>query len=221
MAGVGEALLLATIVALVRRRRYRYCYAFAAYVGVQLTVNTAGLFVSAVSASWDVWRYKELLYALLRLGIAAEIAFLIFRALPRARARAVTLLLIAAAVLLVALLRDYDVTNSYTLARDLTSRFSYVTIWTLISILGLVVWYRVPLHRLHKALLHGMLWLLVAHFAAVSAAGRFGSDVVGSLYNACELVIVMAWFVVAWRPELAIDADEMAVIRYLQPWRVP
>jgi len=220
LAVASELLLLATIVALVRHRRFRYSYAFTAYVAIQLAVNVLGLHFTALWATWDLWTAKELAYALCRLAIVAEIAFLVFRALPRARARAISLLLIGAAVLVVALLRKLDVTDGYTLARDLTGRFSYVTVWTLISILGLVAWHRVPLHRLHKALLHGMLWLMVAHYARVFAASSFGSDLVGSLFNLFQLCVLALWLVVAWAPEPALDADEMAVIRYLQPWRV-
>lgn len=219
LAIASEVLLLATIAALVRRRRYRYSYAFTVYIGTQLAVSILGLFVSAIWTSWEVWTVKELLYAVCRLGIVAEIAFLVFRALPRARARAAILLRAAGAALLVALLWPYETTNAYTVARDLTGRFSYVTFWALISILGLVAWHRVPLHRLHKALLHGMLWLLLAHFARVFAEGRFGSEIVSPLYNTFQLGILTLWLVVAWKREPVLDADEVAVIRYLQPWR--
>jgi hypothetical protein len=148
LAFASELLLLATIVALVRRRRYRYSYAFTAYVAVQLAVSVLGLFVSAIWTDWRPWMAKEMVYGFCRLGIVAEIAFLVFRALPRARARATALLSTAAVALLIALLWPADKTNWYTFARDLTGRSAYVTVWTLLCVLGLVMWHRVPLHRL-------------------------------------------------------------------------
>jgi hypothetical protein len=144
---------------------------------------------------------------------------LIFRTLPRARKRAHGVLSITALVLLVVLSMRYDTTTPYALAKDLTSRFDYVTAWGLIALLVLVVWYQLPLHFFHKAILHGMLWLLLAHFAAVYAARFTGGLLAGRLYNTVQLAILAVWLRAAWQPDLAWESEEAAVVRYLQPWR--
>jgi hypothetical protein len=172
--------------------------------------------------SWKVWAAKETPYAVLRVAIIAETVTLIFRVLPRARARAQMLILIAVAVIGVALSRPYDTHTSYRLARDIATRMSYITIWSLIAILGLVAWYRVPLLRFHKAILHGLLWLLIAQFATVIGTARLGSHLMGNVYNLAQIPVISLWIVAALTEDTkGLGKDETAVIRYLQPWRKP
>jgi hypothetical protein len=173
LAAVGGLLELTLLVAVARAGRYRYCYAFVAYLIAELAVTVSAFVSSAVYRSWAVWALVECVHALIRLMLLAEIVLLVFRALPRARARAVMMLLVAGVVLVLALLWPYDLHSAYTLAKDLTGRFAYATVWAVIAALCLVAWYRVPLHPYHKALLHGMLWLLVAQFGAVYVAGQW------------------------------------------------
>jgi hypothetical protein len=219
LALVTALLESALLVAVLRARRYRYCYAFVAYLVALLGVSVIGFFFSAaVYRSWVEWAIKEYIYALTRLAVVAEVVLLVFRALPRARFRAVMVLLTAAAVLAIALSRPYDMRNAYALAVDLTGRFSYPTVWTLIAALGLVAWHRVPLHHLHKALLHGMLWLLVVQFFALDA-DRWGQDRAWVAYRVVQCGVYLIWLRAAWVADAALGADEVVVIRYLQPWR--
>jgi hypothetical protein len=215
---VTGLLELALLVAVVRERRYRYCYAFVAYLLAQFSVTVLGFYSASVYESWVVWALTEYVYALVRLALMAEIVLLVFRALPRARARAVALLLVAAALLALALLWPYDTRNAYTLAKDLAGRFSYPTVWTLIALLGLVAWHRVPLHHFHKAILHGMLWLLVVQFFALDAE-RWGADRAWLAYRVVQCGVYLIWLRAAWVADPALAADEVVVVRYLQPWR--
>jgi hypothetical protein len=212
-------LLLALFAVIVYRRKHRYCYFFAAYLAAQLAVNVIQIVRRASFESWNAWMAKEALYALLRVSILVELSLLIFRTLPRARRRVYVLLSITALVLLAVLSRRYDTTSPYTLAKDITSRCDYVTAWGLIALLVLVVWYRLPLHPFHKAILHGMLWLLLAHFAAVYGAKFAGGPLAGHLYNTVQIAILVVWLRAAWRLDPVWEFEETVVIRYLQPWR--
>jgi hypothetical protein len=212
---------LAVFLALLRKHRFRYCYSFLAYLGAQLLVTVAGFFSPAVYEDWKIWLYKEAAYALLRIALVAEIVSLIFRVVPRARNRAVFLLMVNAIVLVVALLWPYDLRSDYTLAKDLISRMSYDTVCVLLALLGLVSWHRLPLHHLHKSILHGMLWLLLAHFGGVYAAAWWGEDPAWRAYHAVQAFVYLAWLRAAWTVDPALGGDEAAVIRYLQPWRAP
>ena len=219
IATFSRLLLVAIVVVLLYRNKYRYCYFFAVYLAAQMAVSVVGGFWPVLSQTWSGWADKETLYALLRLLILAELAMLIFRALPRARRRAQILLLLATLLLAIALRWLSDTDSAYVLAREITSRFSYVTVWGLISLLLLVVWYRVPLLPFHKAILHGMLWLLLFHFAAVWAVRLVGGPAAGNIYNTAQLGILALWLRAAWLRDPPSEADELAVIRYLQPWR--
>ncbi len=201
------------------RHRVRYCYTFATYLSAQMAVALVTWSRPELIESWVFFASKEALYSLLRLLLLVELTVLIFRTLPRARRRALLLLIGGCAILAAVLAWSPDAASPYRLAKDLTSRLNYVTAWGFISLLGLVVWYRLPLHRLHKAILHGMLWLSLAMFAAVFATHAIGSSRAGQLYNLVQIAILAMWVHAAWMPEPRWDADELAVIRYLQPWR--
>jgi hypothetical protein len=219
LAVVVGCLLAAVLVVLLRRGRYRYCHMFAVYLGTQLLLNVTYLIAPSVFDSWNVWAIKESIYAGIRMALLVEIAMLVFRALPRARARAQLLFLITAGVLCVALLWPYDTHGVTRFALDLTGRFAYVTIWSLIGILMLVTWHRVPLHPLHKALLHGMLWLMVAHFATRYTVPHWGEAPASLLHNSIQFVVLGVWFRRVRLAEDALKPEEIAVVRYLQPWR--
>ncbi len=214
-------LLWALCAAILFRRKYRYCYSFGAYVALQATLNATAFLWPEFYNNGGVWMAKETLYALVRLFVLAELSTLIFRTLPRARTQAYVLLSIQALVLVVVLALPYDATSLRALAMSTVSRFHYVTAWGLIGLLGLVVWYRLPLHPFHKAILHGFLWLLLAHISAVFAVPWAGSHPVSHGFHLVQLGIIAMWLRAAWAPEPPWDKDELAVIRYLQPWRAP
>jgi hypothetical protein len=216
---VSGLLELALLVPLSRAGRYRYCYTFVVYVAAEFSVTVAGFLSSAVYENWAVWALTESIQALIRLALITEIALLVFRALPRARMRAVMMLLIAGAFLATALLWRYDTRNAYTLARDLIGRFDYSTVWTVIALLGLTTWHRVPLHHFHKVLLHGILWLLVAQFGEVYAAERWNAEGVSLAYRVFKLGVYLLWLRAAWVADTVLGAEEALVVRYLQPWR--
>jgi hypothetical protein len=216
-------LLLGILAGICWRRRVRYCYSFALYIGTQISLLIVNALWPQVFRSWEAWAVKETAYALIRLLVLEELTALIFRTLPRARRRARVLLVVTGAILAVVLCWPYDVSTVYAFAKDIVSRFSYVTACGLMSLLALVTWYRLPLHNLHKMILHGMLWLLLAQFAAVYAAhwSALGSHGAGVAYHLAQIVILAIWLRAAWGPEPPWDADELAVISYLQPWRKP
>jgi hypothetical protein len=218
-ASVGALLELALLVAIVRARRYRYCYAFAVYIGAELCASVDAFLSPAVYRSWATWVLVECVLALIRLVVVTEIVLLVFRALPRARARAVMLLLVSGAVLALALLWPYDLRNAYTLAKDLSGRFAYATVWTVIAVLGLVAWHRVPLHHFHKALLHGILWLLVAQFGGVYAAGQWSVEGASLANGAIKVGVYLLWLRAAWMADPPLGPEEVVAVRYLQPWR--
>jgi hypothetical protein len=216
-------LLLGILAGIGWRRRVRYSYSFALYIATQVGSHIVNALWPQVFRSWRVWAVKETAYALIRLWVLVELTGLIFRALPRARRRARVLLLVTGAILAVVLCWPYDLSTAYAFGKDIASRFSYVTACGLMAPLALVTWYRLPLHHFHKTILHGMLWLLLAQFAAVYAAhwSALGSHGAGVSYHLAQIIILVIWLRAAWAPEAPLDGDELAVIDYLQPWRKP
>jgi len=230
LAVVVGCLLASILIVLWRRGRYRYSHMFGVYLGTQLLINLTylgtrlfgllGLRTSPdVFDSWGFWATKESIYAAIRMVLLAEITMLVFRALPRARARAQLVLLIATVVLAAALLWPYKAHTLAEFAVDITGRFAYVTIWSLIAILMLVAWHQVPLHPLHKTILYGMLCLMVAHFASGYTLSHWGDVRAGFAHNVVQLLVLGMWFRRVRVAEPVLLPEEIAVVRYLQPWR--
>lgn len=225
--GLVERALLATALALeaavlaglARRRLYRLCYSFAAYM---LTVLAAELLIFIWPGrffTWAFWLGKETSYAILKLAIALEIAALAYQEFPAAR-RAVARFILAALVLMLALLVIGVPYNAEfpTLARELLRRTANGTAYVFLAVWGLVLWYRLPLHRLHRAILRGLVPYLLIFTGARSLTLAFGWDIRRSvnLADASAYVLVLAyWAWEVWRR----PPDEPPFLRQLQPWR--
>jgi hypothetical protein len=133
--------------------------------------------------------------------------------------RAYIALLTTGAGIVVALAWLGPTKTNYDLGYELTTRFSYLTVWGLICVLGLVSWYRLPLHQIHKSILHGMVWLLLFRFASFLPSDDF-LVISFAIFNCLQIVIFFFWNRAAWAPEPVLSPEERLVIRYLQPWRV-
>jgi hypothetical protein len=218
IAVASQLLLICLAIGLLLGKRYRYCYAFFIYVIAQLTGNIVTVYFSPFFITWIGWTIKETIYALLRLAIFTEMSILVFRALPRARIRAYVTLLATGAGIMMTLAWLGPIETNYDLGHELTTRFSYLTVWGLMTMLGLVSWYRLPLYRIHKSILHGMVWLLLLRFASFLPADDY-LVLAFSVFNVLQLLIFVAWNRAIWAPETVLSAEERLVIRYLQPWR--
>ncbi|MBN2370875.1 MAG: hypothetical protein JXO72_10325 [Vicinamibacteria bacterium] len=214
---VSRTLLVALILGLLRGRRYRYCYTILIYIVTQLATNVLATHFFPFFLTWIGWTIKEIFYAFLRLIIFTEMSILVFRALPRARIRAYAALLATSISIALALIWLGPTKTDYDLGRELTIRIAYITALGLISMAAFISWYRLPLHRIHKSILHGMVWLLLLHIASFFLRDHgFNS---GSFFNSFQIIIYIAWIRAAWAPEPALSLEERKVIRYLQPWR--
>src|SRR5262245_55572585 len=164
---VSFTLTALVLAGLLSRRLYRLCYAFPLWLVAVLASDTLVFAWPERLYTWGVWMAKETIFAVLKLAIAFEIIALAFHGFTSARATAsrVTLALLLAllAFLVIGVPAGTELT---TLARELQRRASngialiYCATWTV------VLWYRLPLHRLHRAILRGLVPYLLAFAAA-------------------------------------------------------
>ena len=184
VAWLGQALTLTVLTGLFVRGRYRVCYVFVLYLLVVLgadfllllgtkKVEGDGILMSVLGAkgfySRTFWFIKELSINLLRFGVALELAYRTFRAFPGARstARGVLLLLIGITLVsVVAVTPQVSAENSDDRIEQLVGRLQprvlNGTVWLLTGIAAVVLWYRLPVDRFHKAILIGLVpYLLV------------------------------------------------------------
>ena len=95
------------------------------------------------------------------------------------------------------------------------------TIWLLNALALLVIWYRVPLHMYHRAILLGFVPYLLVFTTILRMLRHYGWEIlplVQSAEPAAYMLLVGWWCYAAWAPEPAPDVSP-AVLQRLQPWR--
>jgi hypothetical protein len=222
------ALLMGVILAGVwRNRLYRYCRTFVAYaaavgLGGALIVLWPGTFYS-----WEFWQAKDLIYSTLSFLVALEIAALTFQAFPgaRARARQLSVLILLATLAAVAFIpisaAEHSGTNpsQANLYLDFQPRVAHGTVMLLAGVWALILWYVVPLHRWHRAILRGLLPYMLLFTVAVRLLVSWGWDSrtqIGYADSVVYLAVLVYWAWEAWRKEPPTDRPD--ILNRLQPW---
>lgn len=216
---VSVALLTIVLTGLFRRRLYRFCYTFPVYL---LAVWTGDLLqLVAPDIFYVVWFYqaKETLYVVLKLAVALEITALAYQAFPAAHAAARRAILAVLVALLLLLTIGVPYAPDFpTLVVDLTKRLTFGAILVFCATWTLVLWYHLPLHRMHRAIIRGLVPYMFV-FAAVNELIRtFGWDI----RDAVNMADAVAWslLVAYWAWEVWRTAPaEPPFLRTLQTWR--
>lgn len=227
VAWLGQALVLTVLTGLFVRGRYRVCYLFVPYLLVVLgadlllllgpkSVEADGILMSLLGAkgfySRTFWFIKELSINLLRFGVALELAYRTFRAFPGARstARGVLLLLIGitlASVLVVT--PQVSAVNTDDRIEQLVGRLQprvlNGTVWLLTGIAAVVVWYRLPVDRFHKAILTGLVPYLLVFTIGLSAieTNKWSQGIVENVnhvHTVAFQLLLAFWAWAAWAP---------------------
>jgi len=211
------------------RRLFRLCYSFAIYVAMVLATETVLVVITALCGTrrwhpdfaWQAYFIKEMVYGVLKFAILLEITALTYQAFPSARA-AVRRLLAGVLVVLICLmtvgLPHVTGDQFYDFVRDLLRRLAQGTALGYFATWALVLWYRLPLHRWHRAILRGLVPYTLAFAAARNLTLVFGWDVrlavnVGDMVVYTLVLAYWTWEI--WRKPPA----EPDFLRTLQPWR--
>jgi hypothetical protein len=206
-AGTGTmAVVLAGIFA---RRRYRVWFFFPLFLAVSLLCTVMMLFWPRQFYTTDFWQGKENALNLLRFAMALELAYRTFRAFPGALATLRwVLLLVLAATLFAVIAVSGGATDFRSFMADLQPRVLNGSIWLFTAIAALILWYRLPVHPFHKAILLTYVpFLLVftvsmnawTELAAWTAAGWPRAWFVTHSYQVAYLALMIYWSYAAWR----------------------
>jgi hypothetical protein len=193
--------------ALLWRHHYRRMPLFTMYVGGSHVFSA----VYGLHPTWETWMLVQVVTAALRFGVGLELTYRIFGAFPGAAvtARRVMLVILAATAVIAMAAAPPDVTYTRMHAESIP-RMASAAIWMLTALAGLVLWYRLPLAPLPRAILMGFApYLLLSTvgmsllFEAESARVRVW---VGYLDPLAYFVLMNYWLRVAWRtaPESAL-----------------
>ena len=220
----GVALVMPLLLAgLFWRRLYRIAYFFTAYLIAIWSAEVLILLWPARFYTWGFFLAKETVFGLLSFGTAMEMVAYTFQAFPGARATARGTLLVGLAFILVALLSaPIESSGGFAgLAQDLHPRLANGTALLFAGLWALVLWYNLPIHPFHRAILRGLVPYLVVFTVLVRLLATLGWQVreeAGLADGLSWLVVVLYWTVEAWRRprDLGVGPDVMSA---LQPWR--
>jgi hypothetical protein len=227
VAHVVKVLVLLTLAGILARGRARMCWSFLAYLGAVLVGNSLVSFWPARFFDAWFWLVQQALYDALKMAIAVELGFRTFQAFPTAQAtarRILFALLILISLVLVGVPPRVSGGSPelYGAAlHDWEPRVLMGTVWLLNALALLVIWYRVPLHTYHRAILLGFVPYLLLFTTILRMLRHYGWEIlplVQSAEPAAYMLLVGCWCYAAWAPEPAPDVSS-AVLQKLQPWR--
>jgi hypothetical protein len=209
---IGVATVFAAVAAfcgLLARRRVRVCWTLVPYLGVIVATDLLVLvWPERFFRQW-FWFASQLVIDVLRFGLALELTYRTFRAFPSARATARGVLLVLLLITLVVVFAgtgDLEPSEGVPTLGPLISRVQPRVvnggIWLLTAIAGLILWYRLPVHPLHKAILIGYVPYLLVFTVSLNLIESQGWQVreqVNYLHTSAFLAVVTYWAVAAWR----------------------
>jgi hypothetical protein len=226
---ISNLFLLAALVGLVARNRLRLVYSFPAYlVAVLLLSPLSGLWPARFN-TWSFYWFKQWVYSVLEMAIAIELSVRVFQAFPAARRAVRGAFVLVLAVTFIAVLTTPTAPATglrvqaqwADLVLSMHPRVANGTAWLFGALFALILYYRLPLHPVHKA--------IAFSFMAFLLLLTFGLDhVKRSQFAALSLVSYVAslgftlmtayWARVAWRRDEPPPVDQGVVDR-IQPWR--
>jgi hypothetical protein len=194
---VQSALLLAT---LLWRRHYRRLPLFTIYVAGSNAFDV----VYGLHPNWETWMLLQVVNAALRFGVALELTHRLFGAFPGAAATARRVMLVILVFTAVTAIVTAPLDVTYTrMHAEAIPRMASAAVWMLTVLAGLVLWYRLPLSPLPRAILMGL-----APFLLLSTIGMsllFGPEAARArawvvyLIPLASFVLTNYWLRVAWR----------------------
>jgi hypothetical protein len=224
----GNFLLLTTLAGLAVRRRLRLAYCFPVYLLVVVVLSSLPAIWPSRYNTWSFYWLKQSVYTGLEVAVAVELTVRAFQAFPAARRTAHVALLVVVVVTLIAAWTAPVPSSHQELQREwadrvlaLLPRFANGAAWLFGALFALILYYRIPLHPLHKAIAFGFMSFLLlltvgldqvkrsdfARLTLVSYAGSIGYTLVAGFW---------AW--AAWRRDPPPPVAPEVVDR-LQPWR--
>ncbi len=222
---IGDLVSAVVLVGLLYRRHFRAAGAFTAYI--------ATLLIAEVLVAWwperfwtlRFWPLKQTVFDALKIAVAVEIGYWIFRAFPGAAqsARQVALVLLVATFLtILALPNEVGRDDAGFAIGSIRPRLEVGAAWLFAALAALAEWYRVPLRPMHRAIVYGLGVQLVIFGAVLKAVVTYGwSQFLVTLEPVAFVCILTWWAWMAWQPDRVPDDVDPALVRRIQPWREP
>lgn len=223
---VTNAVLSVVIVlGLLYHRRARACALLPVYLGLGVLFRALVWCWPDRFYVWSFWFASDLLHTVVRLGLAVELAWRVFRVLPNGYARVMRLQALvlagtAVAILLAPAPNAQSLTDVYYYGSQLGLQSTYASAWLFAVVLAVIFYHGVPTEQLHRDVAAGfVLWCLVAGCRAQLEFFDAYVPGVGSAASSLAYpVVLLAWAIAAWKPDAPtlLSRDNLLLLR---PWR--
>jgi len=201
---LAQAVLIA---GLLKRGHYRREPVFLSYLVATLATNIA----VGLRYRWDMWLLHQAVTAGFRFAVAIAVGIGVFRNFPGAVVTARRVTFVVLAMTLVAVLSLPRAQPTYTdMVAVVIPRIANGTVWLFTAIAALVLWYRLPLSPLQKAILVGFAPYLLVFTVAMNLLASVGWQVrayVGYADTLAYLALLSYWMGVAWHAEAGEPLD--------------
>lgn len=217
LTALVECIILA---GLISRQRLSRCLGFTAYIASVLLHTVMVLTFPDTFGQFVIWRYAQIVYASLRHVMALELALHTFRAFPVARRLARSFLWVMSVLALATpFMFGSDLTSLTTMLLDVVPRMNLAAVGLFTGLGVLILWYRLPLDPMHKAVIMGIVPYLAIYSVLLRAARDLGSKYFGIMDYTNQfawIIVTVFWAWVAWQPR-----RQPASARPVAPWSEP
>lgn len=207
---VSTILLLTTLLGLSVRRQWRFWYSYVLYISV-LPAFTLLFLVDGRFYGRDVWMVQESLLNAVRFAMALEVAGRTFRDFPGARSSLNVVVTVVVFATLALALPSYDASGDYRhFISQLQPRLLSGSVWLFTAIAALILWYRLPVHPLRKAILLTYLPYLIFSTAFLNLLSSYGWEDSKPLQYINQLVylaLVSYWNYLAWKLPVTTEPE--------------
>jgi hypothetical protein len=216
---VQAALAAGVLAGLLLRGRVHLAWFFSFYLVCIALIDVLFGVWSKRFLTWGFWFASEATQVSLKIGMALELSALILRAFPMARriARLGLWLILGFTTASIVAAQPTTLTTWIKVALP---RAQYGVAYVFAWLLAVVLWFRVPLHPLHKAILMALVpYLLMFTLGAqVLESWEWTVQDEASLFNVIAFIVVLCvWLWAAWRRDEQPDVAP-GVVKTVQPW---
>jgi hypothetical protein len=197
---IGVLLQFALLAILITRRHYRRLPFFTLFVG-GVGVSNA---IVGLHYTWETWMLHQVVAAALRFAVALELTYCIFGAFPAAAITARRVMLVILLITAATAIAMATPSAAYTRVHaESIPRLASAAIWMLTALAGLLLWYRLPLAPLPRAILMGYAPYLLIFTIGISLLFDSGMQHLRSWVGYVDTLsfhaLILYWCTVAWR----------------------
>jgi hypothetical protein len=206
----GLVLQVILLAGLVRHEHWRRGPVFTIYIGAFFV--TQGLIGIAPQRfyNWQFWLLHLTIVSTLRFGVALELAHRLFRGFPGASASAWNAMLVLIVITSVAVVSVDTADADYEkITGVIVPRIAHGTAWILTALCALVLWYRLPLAAMDRAILLGLTPYLLVFTVTMSLLSTVGWQIreQSGFANTFAFMLLMGyWARVAWSVRAPVDS---------------